>query len=185
MARDITAPMLAEFAAPNNRPFVLLKFEFDSGDLNLWDGVGDLDWSGDTYIGAGNLLGISAVTETEAITANAVTFTLSGIQSDIISIALSEDYQGRPVSMWTGMFDADKAIVEDPVLIFSGSMDVMGITEGGDTAIVSVVAESQLRALTRSSSRKWTSADQKVIQPLDKGFDNVSDVANTSVSWEY
>ncbi|KKM65703.1 hypothetical protein LCGC14_1488610 [marine sediment metagenome] len=183
MTRDITAGMITEITATGLTPITLLKFEFDSGDLNLWDGVGDLSWSGDTYTGAGNLLAISPITETEKIVANGVEFTLSGMPSSIISTALSEDYQGRPISMWRGAFDSNRTIVADPVPIFSGNMDVMTITESGDTATVSVVAESQMRALTRPSTRKWTSMDQKAIWPSDKGFDEVPQIQDDPVVW--
>lgn len=183
MTRTITAGMITEITAASLRPFTLLKFAFDSGDLNLWNGVGDLSWSGDTYTGAGNLLAVSVITETEAIVANSVTFTLSGMPASIISTALSEDYQGRPVSVWRGAFDASKSIIADPILIFSGNMDVMRIEESGGTTSVSVIAESQLRALTRPSPRKWTSMDQKVAFPADKGFDELPQIQDDSLIW--
>ncbi len=185
MARSLTAGMITEVTAPNNRPFVLVKFAFDSADLNLWNGVGDLVFDGDTYIGAGNLLDISEIVETEDIIANSVRFTLSAIPADIISTALLENYQGRPVSMWMGMFDASKAIVADPVLIFAGSMDVMELLEGGTTSTATIIAESQLRALTRASSRKWTDEDQKVNFPTDDGFREIPLIQETSTLWEY
>lgn len=182
MTRTITANMITEYTSASLRPFTLIKFEFDSGDLNLWDGVGTLSWSGDTYTGAGNLLAISPITETENIIANSLTFTLSGVPS-IISIALDEDYQWRPVTIWKGAFDADKVIIDDPVLIFAGNMDVMTIVEGGDGSVVSVVAESQLRALSRASSRKWTDADQKILFPADRGFEELPQIQDEPLIW--
>ena len=183
MTRDITAGMITEITATGLTPITFLKFEFDSGDLNLWDGVGDLSWSGDTYTGAGNLLAISPIAETEEIAANGARFTLSGMASSIISTALSEDYQGRPVSMWRGALDSSRAIIADPILIFSGNMDVMIINDSGAMAMVSVVAESQMRALTRPSTRKWTSMDQKAIWPSDKGFDEIPQIQDDPIIW--
>lgn len=183
MSRTITAGMITELTAGNLRPVTLIKFAFDSGDLNLWSGIGNLSWSGDTYTGAGNLLSASPVSETESIKANGVTFSLSGMPSSIISTALSEDYQGRTVSMWRGAFDSSKAIVADPILIFAGEMDVMTIEEDGDTATVSVLGESELRSLTRPSPRKWTSGDQKAIYPTDSGFDLLDQIQDDPVIW--
>ena len=183
MTRTITAGMITEITASSLRPITFLKFAFDSGDLNLWDGVGDLVFGGDTYTGAGNLLGISKIAETESIIANSVTFTLSGLPSSIISTALSEDYQGRTVSMWRGAFDSSRAIIADPILIFSGNMDVMSISESGNTAAVSVTAESQLRALTRPSPRVWTAEDQKVTYPADLGFDELPQIQDNPLVW--
>lgn len=183
MTRTITAGMVTEITASSIRPITLVKFAFDSGDLDLWDGTGDITWSGDVYTGAGNLLSISAVTETEELVANGVEFTLSGMPASLISTALSEDYQGRPVSMWRGALDANRAIIADPILIFSGNMDKMPIRDSGDTATVSVIVESQLRSLTRPSPRKWTSMDQKAIHPADKGFDELAQIQDNPIIW--
>ncbi len=185
MARSLTAGMITEVTAPNNRPIQLIKFAFDSADLNLWNGVGDLVFGSDTYLGAGNLLNVSEIVETEDIVANSVNFTLSAIPADIIATALLENYQGRPVSAWSGMLDASKAIVADPELMFAGSMDVMEILEGGTTSTATIIAESQLRALTRASSRKWTDEDQKVNFPTDDGFRGIPLIQETVTLWEY
>ena len=183
MTRDITAGMIAEITADKLTPITLVKFEFDSGDVTLWDGIGDLSWSGDTYTGSGGLLAMSPIIESGDLVANSVEFVLSGIDAAIVSTALSEDYQGRPVSMWRGAFDSSRAIIADPILIFAGTMDVMPIRDEGATATVSVVAESEIRSLTRASTRKWTSMDQKAFYPNDKGFDEVPQIQDDSVLW--
>lgn len=183
MARDITAGMVTELTADSSRPIKLVKFEFDGGDVTFWNGIGDLVFDGDTYLGAGQLLDISDIQESEDIKADSVTFTLSGIPATIIEVALEENYQGRPVTLWRGAFDADKAIVADPFIIFAGEMDVMTISEFGNTATVSVIAESQMRSLRRPSTRKWTSADQKAVHPSDKGFDEVPQIQDEPLVW--
>lgn len=183
MTRSLAGGMATEVTGATIRPITLVKFEFDSGDLNLWSGIGTLSWNGDTYTGSGNLLAISPITETEEIVANSVEFTVSGISSSIISTALSEEYQGRTVTMWLGAFDSSKAIIADPIKLFSGIMDVMTIVEAGGMATVTVVAESQLRSLSRPSPRKWTSADQKVAYPTDKGFDEVDQIQDDPIRW--
>ena len=183
MTRTLTGAMVTEVTAALIRPIVFLKFEFDSGDLNLWSGVGTLSWSGDTYTGGGNALAVGPITETEDVIANGVEFTISGIDSSIIATALSEDYQGRPITMWYGAFDSAKAIIADPIKIFSGVMDVMTILEQGATSTITIAAESQLRALNQPSARKWTPADQKVAYPGDKGFDQVDQIQDDPIIW--
>lgn len=183
MTRGLTAGMVTEVTGTLIRPITLIKFEFDSGDLNLWSGVGTLSWNGDTYTGAGNLLSVSNITETETLDANGIEFTLSGISSSILSTALTEEYQGRTVTMWRGMFDSSKAIVADPQKMFSGIMDTMPILEAGAASTVSVIAESHLRSLRRSSARRWTSADQEAVYPGDRGFDMVDRIQDDPLRW--
>lgn len=184
MTRTITAGMVTEIDATELSPIIFVKFEYDSGDVNFWNGIGDLVWSGDTYTGAGNLGAISKVAETEGIIANDVNFQISGIPSGSISLALTEPYQGRPATMWIGAFDSSYAIVDDPIQVFKGSMDVMEIVEGGSTATITIRVENVLRALTRSSPRKWTDQDQQAQVPGDVGFKELPGIQDDPVNWK-
>lgn len=183
MTRTIAANMSTEIDKSALSPIIFVKFEYDSGDVNFWNGVGPLVWSGDTYTGTGNLGAISPVTETEGIIANDVNFQISGIPSGSLSIALSEPYQGRTVTMWVGALDSSYAIIDDPVQVFSGSMDVIEIFEGGDTSTITVRAENVLRSLNRTSPRKWTSQDQRAQVPGDAGFDEVIQIQDDPIDW--
>ena len=154
MSRNLTAGMVTEVTAEKLKPLVLTQFEFDSGNINLWNGIGDISFQSTIFTGAGDLLEISPVEETENIRAAGVNFRLSGIPSAIISIALGEDYQDRPCSMWFAAQSTAGALVADPFLIFKGRMDVMQIDEGGETSSISVSAENRLIDLQRPIERR-------------------------------
>ena len=64
MARSLSASMVTEVTSNVMSPIVLIKLEFDSGDLNLWTGIGNITFNGDTYTGAGDVIDISTVQET-------------------------------------------------------------------------------------------------------------------------
>ena len=95
-----TAP--TGFDADSLNPFVAIDLAFDSGDVRLWNGYGEITIDSQVYTGAGSLLAISSVEETGEIAARGVTMTLTGISSDIISIALSENYQNRTAKVFIG-----------------------------------------------------------------------------------
>ena len=89
-------------------PFFAAEFEFDSpNELYLWSGIGDLTIAATTYTGAGQLLNVSDIRESADVAANGATLTLSGIPSDLLSLALTEDYQGRLCRMKFGLIDYD------------------------------------------------------------------------------
>jgi hypothetical protein len=113
MARDLTAGMVTEVASTTVRPIVLVKLEFDSGAVRVWNGIGDLSWNAQTWTGVGDLGGVSPVEEAGDLKASGVRFQLSGIPAALISTALSEDYQDRPARMWLGMLDENLNIVAD------------------------------------------------------------------------
>tara|TARA_Y100000310_G_scaffold326175_1_gene390721 strand:+ start:327 stop:884 length:558 start_codon:yes stop_codon:yes gene_type:complete len=183
MARDLTAGVITEVTAATLTPILLVKLNFDGGALTLWNGIGDLVFSGDTYTGAGDLGGISTWVETEEIRATGLTFSLSAIPASIISTALTEQYQGRSAKVYLGFFDSDDAIISDPYLIFDGRMDVMTIEENGETANITLSAETILIALERANERRYTEQDQKDEYAGDTFFDFVTQLQDSEIIW--
>ena len=181
--RGMTAAMDTAMTAVVKHPILLVKFIFDSADLNLWSGVGEITFNGDVYTGTGALGGISAVEETEQTKAAGLVFSITGIPSSFISTALGEDYQGRTAKLWFGAMDAAGGLVVDPELLFVGRMDVMTIDEDGETATIKVSVENLLVALESTSERRYTPEDQKLDFPDDTGFDQVVALQDVTVTW--
>jgi len=67
--------------------------------------------------------------------------------------------------------------------VFSGRMDVMSITEDGDSCTITMTAESRLIDLERPRLRRWTSEDQKGLDATDKGFEFVNSLQEASIKW--
>ena len=103
MSRSLSTEMQAVASAYLVRPIYLVKMEFDSDDVNLWSGLGNLVYDGDTYIGTGDLMDISPVKESEELIANGVNFTVSGIKQSLVSIARDEPYQGRKITLYLSL----------------------------------------------------------------------------------
>tara|TARA_S200002703_G_scaffold154916_1_gene158425 strand:- start:4932 stop:5495 length:564 start_codon:yes stop_codon:yes gene_type:complete len=183
MTRTLTTEMQAVATAEVVRPFYLLDLEFDSGDLYLWTGLGDLTVDGNTYTGVGTILGIQPIEESSELSANGASFTLSGVQQALLALARDEDYQGRPVTLKLGAFDDNGDVISDPVIIFSGFMDVMSIEDGGETGNISLSAENKLISFERASIRRYTDKDQQLFHPGDKGFEFVTSVQEKDLLW--
>jgi len=183
MSRTLSTEMQAVATAELVRPIYLVKMEFDSGNLNLWSGLGNLVYSGETYVGAGDLLAISSIKESEELTANGITVTVSGVKQSLVSIARDEPYQGRKVTLYLGAFDESADIISSPVILFSGFMDVMTISDSGETSTITIAAENKLIAFDRASIRRFTAEDQRIEYPNDKGFEFVSRIAQQEIIW--
>ena len=188
MSRALSAEMLAVATADIVRPIYLVKAEFDSTppedrNLYLWSGFGDLTFNGKNYLGVGNLLSISAVDESTDLTATGASIVLSGIQSPLLAIARDEDYQGRPITIYLGALDDTGDLIASPTVLFSGFMDVMTISEAGETSTISVTAENKLIAFDRSYVRRYTAEDQKIDYPDDMGFEFVAKIADQEIIW--
>lgn len=183
-ARELETAFLNETLADELAPILLAEFEFASATVRFWTGYGDLSWNSQTWTGGGSLIGVSAVEETTDMKAVGATFTLSGVPSALISTALGEDYQGLPAALYLGALDSSGAVVEDPVKVFAGRMDVMEIEDGGETATISLTVESALADLERPRERRFTDEDQQELFPGDLGLEYVPSIQGKEVVWK-
>ena len=180
MSRDLVAVVENALDDATVYPFFAVDLMFDGGNtIYLWTGTGEQVISGKTYIGTGALLNISSVDETAEIAAKGATLTLSGVSSTLLSLALSEPYQGRKCNIYFGVMGDTTSYVE----LFSGYMDMMDIEETGDTSSIQLTVENKLVDLERARIARYTSAYQKSIYPLDKGLDFIEDLQDKEIVW--
>ena len=183
MARTLTAAAKTESQKSSGvKPIALVKLAFDSGDMLVWSGRGDLAWTGDTYTGIGDLGRISAVEEGVEQKASGISFELSGIPAATISVALGEDVQGRTARIWLGFLDPAYRLIAAPVLVFGGRLDTMDV-KLGETGGVSVTAESRLIDWERPRERLYTDAGQKERFANDEGFAFVNEAVEKEIVW--
>jgi hypothetical protein len=190
-------------------PFYAVELQFDGNNvLRLWTGIGTLVYENNSYTGTGTLLDVSEIEETTEMAAKGAQLTLTGVPDAVISLALSEPYQGRIANIYFGMFqkarlerqvstDSVKAYItlqdggfialEDQKTslteIFTGYMDQMDIDEGGDTSTIKLKVESKLIDLERPRPARYTSSYQKDKFPDDKGFDFVESLQDQKLVW--
>lgn len=183
MSRNLTSAMESAVEADLVRPIVLVTCAFDSGDLNLWNGIGDLTVNFVDYVGAGTLLSIGEIAESSELQANGITVTLSGITDPLLAKARDEDYQGRELIVKLGAMDASNGVITDPITVFSGFMDTMVINDSEETAAIQVSVENRLIEFERTRIRRYTAEDQKIDYPNDKGLEFVAEMAEKEIVW--
>ena len=183
MTRSLGTDFTNALSADEVQPFFAVEMDFSGGAIRLWTGYGNITIGGDTYIGAADFMQIATVDETSEIKATGINVMLSGIPSNLLSSALSENYQGRDITMYFGTLDNAGAINDTPYVLFKGIMDVMNISESSDTANISITGESRLIDLEIARERRYTSEDQKIDYPNDKGLEFVADLQQKQIIW--
>lgn len=184
MSRSIPATLLAKLEDSEIEPFYAVEMQFDSGTMRLWTGYGDKSINAQTFIGSGSLLKIEGLEETSDLSAVGTTLTLSGIDSTILSYALSEEYQGRLAKIYWGLNG-----VADVLEVFSGYMDQMTIQDEGESSTVQLTLESRLITLERANIRRYTSEGhaavraEKGLSGTDTFFDWVTSLQDKRVAW--
>ena len=205
MSRDLSQVTIENLEDDVVYPFFAVELLFDGDNtLRMWTGVGTLTLEdGTEWVGTGNLLNVSAIEETAEMAVKGATITLSGVPSELLSLALSEPYQGRVCNIYFGTFSVGKLLQEDGAFIlfedgskillqtgstgfnqlFSGYMDQMNIADGGDTATVELMVENRLIDLERARVARFTSGYQKSIYAGDLGLDFVEDLQDKDIVW--
>lgn len=181
--RNLSTEMQAVSTAEVVRPIMFVECEFDSGDINLWNGVGSLSYGGKNYIGAGNLLAVEPVSESTDLRANGTSVTLSGLNNTLVGLAKDEDYQGRALTVKLGAMDENNDVIADPVIMFSGFMDTMMLTESGESSTITIDVENKLIQMDRAKVRRFTDNDQRIDYPNDDGFSFVTKIQDREIKW--
>ncbi len=169
MSRSINANIVSALANPEIEPFYAVKLAFSTATLFLWTGYGDKTINSETYIGSGNLLSIDGLEEASDLSASGTNIVLNGIDSTILTYALTEDYQGREVYIYWGVGG-----VSEVVEVFSGYMDQMIITDKGETSTIKLSVESKLIILERANIRRYTEGSHSSVIATE-GYSNSND----------
>lgn len=206
MSRDLTQSIIDNLDAAEIRPFFAVELYFDTQTLYMWTGLGDFVFNEQTYIGTGQFLEISELQETAEISAKGATISLSGIPSDLISLAIGEPYQGRKCKILFGLLglegdflllengsfllfeNSDKINVFEGTAmsmdeVFNGYIDQMTIAEGAETSTITVSVESRLIDLERARIFRYNDQNQKARYANDKGFEFVEDLQDKQFNW--
>lgn len=162
---------------------IALLVEMDlSSPLNLNTSNLDLVVSGTTYYGTKGLGRIGAMQDT-ASELRGLQFELSGVPSDLLSLALSEPVQGKAVRIKAAILDPSTYAVLDVRLRWAGRLDVMAISDGEPAGTISVTAEHAGIDLVRPASSMYTDAEQQRLATGDLFFQFLADQVEQRVVW--
>ncbi len=183
MSRVLTPEVAAALADRDLRPVILFEGEFASGWVRFWSGLGEILWAGETWTGAGTLLGLGAIEETSAVVAGGTSVSLSGVPSALVQRAIAEARQGLPGRVWIGLLTEAREIIADPVLAFAGRLDVPEITDDADACRITITYESRLIDLNTAREWRYTHESQQALHPGDLGFEYVTAIQDREIKW--
>ena len=178
MSRTVPADLLTALSQPEVYPFYAVEMDFDPAPVRFWTGYGDRTIFSNTYLGTGNLLSISGLEEANDLSAKGITLQLSGVPTELVSLALQEPYQRRACKIYFGTTDTTA-----PIEVFSGLMNKMDIQDGGDSSIIELTVESKLLRLNKASNWRYTEANHQSRHAGDTFFSYVADLQDRDIIW--
>lgn len=187
----ITAQQAAALAGTEVRMATLMEMRFASRTERLWNGVGTITVAGVEWRGLGRFGAIDGLPQTRSITADKVTFTLSGVSEDIQAIAANAraDVKDRMVLVWFQLFGEDWQPVGPRIPAWWGLMQRVrmlrekGSDEHAGERAVAVEAENPYAGRARPASGRFTDRDQQARFPGDKFCRFVARQARKRTTW--
>ena len=182
-SKTIASGTATACAASTIIPVLFAKLQFDSGNVNMHTGLGNITFGGDTYTGVGKLGTISTMDEVSDLSRTPVTLTLSGIPNDLISTLLSQQYQGRLATIFLGYLDTSAfTLVDTPITIYRGNMDTADF-QFDKTSTISLSVESRFAAWDTPLVRRYNNSDQQARFPGDTGLEFIEQATATEIIW--
>jgi hypothetical protein len=183
MDRGASASVVAQLGAAANEPCHLFELYLDDQTVRTTDAYRNLVWGGNTYVGAGSLLGFDGIEESATLQVTTARVQLTGVLQDSISLLLSHNYIDRRVVIYKA-FIHGAGVVVDPIPIFDGRADSPMIEENPEagTCTVTLAAAQHWIDFERLPGRHTNNAEQQIWFPGDKGFEFVSSL-NQQIKW--
>lgn len=183
MDRGLTPEMVAAIQERVVRPILLFDGTFNDGDVHLWTGLGQIEYGATTYDGAGDLIGVGPMEETNQVKATGITVTLSGVKSSAVAMALAQVRRYLPATISFALLGEDGLVIPDPWPMFRGLMNSCEMEDGAETAVLSIGYEHELIDLERPVNTRYTDVEQRRLFPGDTGLRHVISLQNKILRW--
>lgn len=181
MSRSLAIAVDAALAAGNVTYAILIELAFDSGTVYMCQETYNITWNGHTYLGVAQVGTIEPVQEAGELESLGMKGTLFCSPTSL-GYALNEEVQGRGCTMRLALMDSSHQIIPDPIVCFVGRMDTMDV-ELGDTASITLTAESRFAAWNVPNVRRWNHEDQTSEHPSDRFFEFVPQMVEHQILW--
>jgi hypothetical protein len=181
-----------EFEQPKIAPVFLGEFEFSSGTVRFFTGIGQMVWDGKTWYGAGALARVGELEETAdgravgtqvELTGVPLTMEVEGVQIDILQIAINEEWQQRPARIFYGLLNPDLTWAAQPFQVRKQMMDVMELSEDGKSSRIILNLESPHFDNERAEISRWTAEGQRALHPGDAFWDQEAALQGKPITW--
>lgn len=168
----------------------LVDFAFDK-PVRVWNGMRELTAGGRQWSPLYGLGQIDGVTAARSAESQEVVFTLSGVNSEIVSLVMgdADRVQGRIVTAAFQLFRDDWQTEGDPFVFWFGLCQSMRATrsemgpESGAQRTVSITAENLFFNRSRPPAGRYTDRDQKKRFPGDRILEFTPQLRNFLYAW--
>lgn len=172
----------------------LVKMEFVSETIYVWNGHYDLTVGGNTYKPLHGIGQIEGISQSSGIQSETVTIKAFGIPEqtpDLLSLALEETPEANQqlITIYIQLFDEDWQAVGNPIPIWWGFMQPPRVElsemteEAGSVQTITLTAENAFFNRSRPAFGRYTDRDQQNRSDGDLFFQFVPSLLFKSITW--
>lgn len=152
--------------------------------VHVWGGYGDLVIDGTTYVGAGEMGTLVPLDFAIGSAEQSVNIVLSGVNPDLIGLAIDNDARGAAVVIRRLIFNAQGTVLLDASVYFVGTVENMPIDDvPGGTSTITYQCESSARGLNGQGARMSSHPDQLTIDATDRALEYVAIAGEITIYW--
>ena len=185
MPRTLATALQNELATNNVQPVHLITISFGTA-VNITDAAfaltSSISGSSVTYSPSSFIMGISNFTEETDISRQTLDLTLSGADQTFISTCLNENVVNDAVTIFRAFLDDSNSIINDPFILYKGTIDTFQITEKDKESNIVLKIVSHWADFEKTSGRKTNNTSQQRFFSTDVGMDFSSETV-LDIKW--
>lgn len=173
-----------EAAKTRYLPFIAVDFDFPSAHSRMWTGIGTITINGNTYMGIGDLGGITSPPEHSRLVDEAKVYSLSGYDPSLVLEADIDGSFNRSVTEYLGFANPDTLeSVATPDIYWEGSMGSIQRVDGPEP-VVTVSATHILAIMHYADGYRYTHEHQQEFFAGDLFFREAATTETKEVIWQ-
>ena len=181
--QGLDSSIVNRLGATEQSIFLAVKAEFDTSDIMLWSGIGDIVINSQTYNGAGQLLSVGNAEDTFELKSTNMSISITGMDTTVLGFALTETYQNRPITVFLGYLMGGTNEVAGTLTLFKGRMTNLTITDAPEGANINIDAENRLVDLDRPCNFRYTKESQNFLHSGDTSLNRVASLQDKQIVW--
>lgn len=152
--------------------------------VRVWGGYHEIELGGETFLPIGDRGLVQVAGGALGDAAQNITLTLSGIDPETAALLDATGLGGAPAVLWRLIFNQAGNTLLGAHVWARGRLDtLMSEDEVGGVAKIIAQLETAAKGLGRRGARMRSDADQRLIDPDDGFFKNVSYAAEKTLYW--
>ncbi len=178
---ELAPAIVTEVTGNHAHVSYLVEFEL-AEPARFHSGILNVDWDGNTYVAVGGLGAVTSIQNRALTVPSPVTFTLGGVHGRTVDVAADAAKFGAPVKLYRLFRDDAGAIIAEPLLRWSGTIDHAS-TAHGDQSAVNIVCTSGLAVLDKKPGGRFTAEDHERRFSGDTYFRYLQDMKTKVIQW--